>query len=379
MNHLVTIGPITTSKRAGVHRVEAIVQDEPLWFESADAYLAPAAEAFGGALLLPTLAAGRTLHIEDPVCPDWRRQLSSIGDLLQQWWNYPQRAPRTRDKTDFGGPRNPSVGLLLTGGADSFFSLLQSPRPIDKLVYVLDFDVPPHAPQRFSRFEPHLRQIAAESGAQAIVVRSNLRRHPAFRGPSWHHTHGAALIAVGHLLRESIGTLIVSSSHPRTRPEKWGTHWDLDPLWSTRQMQVVHFGEDTRRSEKIRSLVNNPLAQRMLRPCWENEPSGLNCSVCEKCVRTQLVISRWGDLSRFSAFDHSHSLAERLWNIRRIPRADRLLSYDDCLQAPLPAETHEAVAALIRRSQRYIRRKNIERRVLQVVLPWRWRGHIRPA
>ncbi len=374
MNNLVTIGPISTSIRDGRFRVQADVLGETLWFESADAPLAASPEAFASALLMPTLAKRCNLHVSDPVCPIWNSQIPQVENLLRRWWNYPVHIPWTRTTARAKTQPNSNVGLLFTGGADSFFSLLHSTQKIQSLIYVLDYDVPPQAPTRFSNFEPHLRTIADELKLQAILVRSNLRRHAAFHGPPWQETHGAALIAVGHLLRDTIGTLIVSSSHPRSAPENWGTHWDLDPLWSSAYLTVVHFGEETRRSEKIRMIVDDSLAQCFLRPCWENPPGGLNCSVCEKCVRTQLVVTRWGDLDKFSAFDHSQSLAERLNGIKRIPRANRLLSYTDCQNAQLPPGCHEALAKLIRRSHRYFLRKKITRSVARVIWPkalWR--------
>jgi hypothetical protein len=374
MNTTTSVGPVTTVYRNGTHRTQADVAGEPLWFESRDAALAAAPEAFAGALLMPTLARNQLLDMADPVCPRWRSKVPNILDLLHSWWNYPQILPTLRVAP--GDDREPAAGtgLLFTGGADSFFSLLHYPGRIDVLIYVLDCDVTPQAPERLSRYEPHLREIAAELGIRAVVIRTNLRRHPAFRGPSWQQTHGAALIAAGHLLRDSIGILLVSSSHPRVKPENWGTHWDLDPLWSSALLDVKHYGEETRRSDKIRHLVDDPLAQRFLRPCWENPPNGLNCSVCEKCVRTQLVIARWGDLSKFTAFDLSLPLARKLDGIRRIPRQNRLLSYTDCLAAPLPADCRAALAALIRRSRRYQLRKQITASLSNVVWPFRGRG-----
>lgn len=366
MTDKVSIGPISASCQDGLYRVEADVAGTPLWFESPDLPLAAAPEAFAGPLLLPALARRQGLHVTDPVCSTWHSHLSPLLDYFRRWWDYPHIMPEVEQQYDDTSSPATGVGLCFTGGVDSFYSLLHSPKRVDTLIYILDYDVPPQAPERYSRYEPHFRNLAAERRARAVLVRSNLRRHPCFAGPSWLRTHGGAIIAVGHLLRDAVGTLVISSSVSRFHDEPWGTHWEIDHLWSSARLQVAHFGEGLRRLDKVRRIVDHPLAHRYLRPCWENPENGLNCCVCEKCVRTQLAITICGDLDQFAVFKHPLSLLARLRQLRKIPRSALFASYADFVEANLPEEYHSALSALARRSRRSIFRKQLRQKLLDL-------------
>ena len=173
MTETVLIGPLSTSVRAGRHRVEAEVGGMPLWFESPDAPLAASPEAFAGALWLPTLARGQRLHVADPVCPTWKAHLTELVHSFERWWQYPAILPAVETLPTAAAPPAAGIGLCFTGGVDSFYSLLHSPQRIDTLIYILDYDVPPQVPERYSRYEPHMRRLAAELQARAVLVWSN--------------------------------------------------------------------------------------------------------------------------------------------------------------------------------------------------------------
>lgn len=367
MQSNLSIGPVTVSSGT-VSRVSADVDGRMLWFETPDASLTPAAEAFGGALLLSALDREQRIDLADPVCPLWYGQMPELLRLVNRWWDYPRHLPDAEIRRSAPESAASGVGLCFTGGVDSFYSLLHSGLPIDTLIYVLDYDVPPGARHRLSEYEIPFRNLCRELGVRAVVVRSNLREHPAFQCTSWKRTHGAALVAVGHLLSNVIGRLVISSSYSLRHRQPWGSHWDLDPLWSSSRLQVVHFGERLRRMDKVRCIVDDLHVRRYLRPCWENPPGMLNCSECEKCVRTQLAIDCWSDLSQFEAFDHSLSLVERVDRVRKIPDAGLISIYQDFLDSELPDDVKAALARLMRRSRWSFTRKRVRRRVREM---WR--------
>jgi hypothetical protein len=77
--------------RRGRHRVAAVVDGRRVWFESADVRLADATEAFGAALLVPALHAGRPLRLAGPVCDEWATNLARLTDEFRRLW-YPAAA-----------------------------------------------------------------------------------------------------------------------------------------------------------------------------------------------------------------------------------------------------------------------------------------------
>jgi hypothetical protein len=48
------------------------------------------------------------------------------------------------------------------------------------------------------------------------------------------------------------------------------------------------------RSTKVGLLAQNDVVRNHLRVCWRNPQNGVNCGVCEKCVRTRLALLAHG-------------------------------------------------------------------------------------
>ena len=84
------IGEITYSCRGGGCRASAVVDGQPLWFDSSDADLVPSPEAFGSAMLIPALHANRPLAIDQGVCAMWMGHLRQVIDVVSRWWDYPR-------------------------------------------------------------------------------------------------------------------------------------------------------------------------------------------------------------------------------------------------------------------------------------------------
>jgi hypothetical protein len=337
-------------------RVTAPVGDTDAWFESADAELAPVPEAFASAFLIPAAARRRTLAMESPVSGIWLDGSVKVLQFASDWWGYqagPPEAGRRTDLTVRRANRRERTALCFSGGVDSFYSLLRRPGGVDLLVAGHGLDIPLADAPRMARVEASVREVAASLGIQSVIVRTNLREHPDFAEVSWERTHGGALAAIGHLLGESAGRLVISSSAARADAHPWGSHWQLDPLWSTGRVTVEHFGDSIRRGEKLAALGAEPLVHRHLRVCWANRDDRLNCSRCEKCIRTEVVLAMYGMLERFEVFDSPSTLAERIARVPRIPVRATMIPYRRALRSGLDRKVARAVRALLLRSHRH--------------------------
>jgi hypothetical protein len=348
-----------TTRRDGASVAEVDAGGAPLWFASSDAALRPSGEAFASALLVPALTRGARLVLDDdlPLGARWRSGADGVRAQLHAWWGFdgpPPSAARTEVATGGGSAR----GLCFSGGADSFHSLLAGdPRP-DALVFVRGYDVLLHERARAQAAEAGVRAVAREAGVRAIVVTTNLRDHPAFAGVDWVHAHGGALAAVGHLLAGELGSLAISASYPFALDRPWGSHWRLDPLWSSEALEVVHLGAELWRKDKLSAIAAQPLAQRHLRVCWEHRTPALNCSACEKCVRTMLRLAQLGVLDDFAVFDRSRPLEQRLDELPPL-RRDLSDAYAELAAEGLPRGLARAVERLQRRSGRPPRRRRL--------------------
>jgi hypothetical protein len=336
-------------------RVCAQASDGAVWFESADARLVPATEAYGCALWIPCLARRMSLILEGEVCPEWYGGLPHLADILHQWWQYATALPGVKLGAPYDLRPVTSTGLCFSGGVDSFYTLLRYRQPIHYLIYLHGYDVMLEDWRRLADVEESVRQVAAEVGAKAIFLRVNLRQNNTFSGAPFERTHGGGLAAAGHLLADHLQRLLISSSYPYDTDHPWGSHYRLDPHWSSSRLEIVHFGAERWRSEKLRIIASEPLVQRHLRVCWQYLNAGRNCSRCEKCLRTQLGLAACGMLDRSEAFDRQTSLAERVNALSYVANPDMIDAYRSFLEGELDAETADAVRRLIERSRRQAR------------------------
>jgi hypothetical protein len=300
----------TTAK--GFSRVEATVDGELLWFESKDAVLAASPEAYASALLIPAAASNRLLQIDAAIDATWLNQVPDILRLLTSWWDIGQTHVLADTSDVSSRPAMEKSAQCFSGGVDSYYALATASPPPDILVFAQGYDIPLSDEHRLDAFRPSLEETAEAFNARPIVIYTNLRSHSVYKQVNWEWSHGGALAALGHLLGDEIGKLVVPSSYPYHDARPWGTRWDIDPLWSSSKMVVEHADATLRRNGKVREIVKHPVAMSGLRVCWENlGPTG-NCSSCEKCVRTMLALHICGQLSRCETFDLSVPLDERL-------------------------------------------------------------------
>lgn len=302
----------------GDSRVEAEVDGKKLWFSSKDIDLTDSPEAFVSCLLIPASSMNESLEIDASIDSVWLDNFSSLQNLLYEWW----QLPKIELITDaFGAVQQAEsytgkVAQCFTGGVDSFYELITTKTKPDILVFIHGFDIRLKDTRRLDAFLPGFYEIADFYGCKPVVVKTNYREHFALQSINWEWSHGGALAAIGHAMNNTVGKLVVPSSYVYDDSHPWGTHWQLDPLWSSSQLTLQHADATLRRYKKIEAIADNLLVQKYLRVCWENKTAEGNCSKCEKCVRTMIALEMCGQLESSKAFDLSVTLLKR---IRRLP------------------------------------------------------------
>ncbi len=342
----VRIGRIDRRSVDDWHGVVADVAGEPLWYESSDVVLDDGPEALASATLLAAALGGQGLDIVEPVGRVWVDNVERLLSTASEWWDVPVVVP-AGPTIDEPRPRAAGVALCFTGGVDSFHSLLcVQPKPT-VLAFVHGYDIDLTDGPRMDAWEQDFRHIADAVGAVPAVIRSNLRAHHVHAGRHWPIVHGGALAAVGHLLADRVGTLLISSGAPASYQVKWGSHEQLDPLWSSDRLQVVHEGGSHSRLAKVRAIADDPLVQQSLRVCWENRSATGNCSRCDKCVLTMVLVAIAGRADRMEVFDWTVPLAEL---VDEVPQTRFLRTYAEVLQEDIDAELARAVHSLLQRT-----------------------------
>lgn len=335
---------------AGKNRVCALVDGERLWYTCDDIELVASPEAFGSWLLLPSLHKGRRLKIDEPVSEEWRDNAKKLSSVWADWWGYkPEEidAPARNDEQ----PAASDYALAFSCGVDSFHALATGRKP-DLLVAVQGFDIDLDDAFRMKGFASSVEAVATETGTAWTTVRTNLRDHrSAGRRWLWERSHAGALASVAHVLGNRVRSFGIASSYSHANQHVWGSTIETDPLFSSDRVAIEHVGASDRREQKIRILSDNPLAQGHLRVCWENLSKSGNCSRCNKCLATMLVLAELGTLDNFHVFNGTGSLPAALDALpfmkTQINIIDRLVKRDT-----LPRRISEAAGRLVIRSRR---------------------------
>jgi hypothetical protein len=305
----IRIADISYDSGEGTRRVSASVNGRELWFSSPNAALRPSAEAFAGAMLIPALYAGADIVVEAPLDPAWARNARRYLEIFGRWLNLPAIDIRSPLRKPDGEARGGKTAICFSGGVDSFYTLLRGPFSGAALVLIQGFDVDLEDEGLWKDLEETLRDVSGTAGAEPLVVKTNVRKHPVFLKAPWEYSHGGALAAAGHVL-EGVNRFVISSSYHYSQDFPWGSHWDTDPLLSSEGLDVVHWDASVKRPDKVRAIVDEPLVKRHLRVCWTSRAGEYNCSKCEKCIRTMLNIEALGKLDEYEVFNPKHPLAK---------------------------------------------------------------------
>jgi hypothetical protein len=104
-----------------------------------------------------------------------------------------------------------------------------------------------------------------------------------------------------------------------------------------------------------------------LRVCFDNVVFGGNCSRCDKCVRTMLLLASEGKLERFRVFDLRTPMTEILASMPPVIPEYRDF-YAARLADPLPADIATEVRSLMDRREipASARLRNIKRKLMNV-------------
>lgn len=256
--------------------------------------------------LLPAMRQNRRLELDQPVSDSFIKNLDALSKIFSSWYReyHPAsiHSPNTYAATAAGVGR---VGCFFTGGVDSFYTFLKHQREITDLIYVHGFDVDLDDWPRRQAISAMGQSIATQTGIRFIEVETDSRKLFRAFGHWGFHGHGFALGTVGRLLAGTLDKIYIAASLPWEEMRPWGSHPELDPLFSDEALQFIHDGCEAFRTQKVQAICDHPLVQAHLRVCCEWALGAYNCGRCEKCLRTMTSLYALGALSAIKTFPSS--------------------------------------------------------------------------
>lgn len=272
-------------------------------------------DAFLVAGILPAWRNGeRRILVDGEVSPGLFEGLVTVMSWLRVWFR-PSSDLIKIEATPARKTLQPSTpersGFFFSGGVDSLAALranrLHFPEEHPGFIKdgLLIFGLEVDQPKAFEHALQAARDLAEDSGVTLVPVYTNVR----YLDEDWafyrDEFQGAILAAVGHAFAGRLTALSIAATYDIPNLGPWGSHPLLDPYFGTENLRIHHQGVAFSRLEKLKLLLDWPLALDRLRVCNHGQlysAERLNCGRCEKCIRTMLELVALGALERSRAF-----------------------------------------------------------------------------
>ena len=271
---------------------------------------------------LPAWTSGESrIHIDGAICPLLAANLRIAASTVGKWFTDLGPPPTIECDYEYRPPGTRSAAFL-SGGVDSLamirgLTARKPPGHPDRpsAAIVVDYQhvggiERSETDARFARSLSTSHEICADIGLDVIPIRSNfcaLNPNMMF----WmYQYHGAFFASMAHFLGREFRLSYIASTYPATHLIPWGSHPQLDPLYSSQHVRISHDGVELSRLQKVETIRDWPVALDRMYVCTSNTSQGRNCGSCEKCVRTRvhlLVAGVLADAGAFAGVDVSES------------------------------------------------------------------------
>ncbi len=328
-----------------------------VWMRT-DSPVTPNADAALAATAMPAMIHGGHLGLTDPVSPRMLRSQREFQAMQRAWsldWPFtdePLKEVEVEAPVREVGPISPKgrAAAFFSGGIDSWGIVLENPDLTD-LIFVRGFDLAHEGPQATvaDEVEARLRKAGEELGLTVHVVTTNLRELTDAELP-WDVFYGCACATVGLFLAPLFDRVLIAGDSDYAVQVSFGANRLVDQLWSTEALEIVDAGGRSTRQQRLERLVENPIACRSLRVCWETPDLTYNCGHCRKCVTTLIGLEAIGARQRVTSFPPEFEVDPEVLAEYEITHIVSLTLWEDLLDAIRAhgrADLEAAVAPLV--------------------------------
>ena len=192
------------------------------------------------------------------------------------------------------------VGAAVSGGVDSFYTIVSNLETeaknhnVTHLLIANSYNIfrgDNDTRKRFSETVKHSKVIADDLGLPLITMYSN---HSEFWFKYYQNIFCLKYASYPYALQKLFSVYYFSSGYEYsefsvTTKDRDSSHYDAisAPQTCNENFSFVLFGGEASRNEKIIKIADHPVVQRRLQVCNLQQE---NCSVCEKCMRTQFSL-----------------------------------------------------------------------------------------
>ena len=286
-NQPFVIRDISVKVDGGFNVLSAYLDDDYIFFKVPEKFpLFLNAEWFIAIALLDAMVSGRDIEVDARV-PVSKAFVDRFGELQAVFscWNPRLKKIGLSAQVSDRDQCFENVGSYFSAGVDSSHTLVRKGDDISHLILLRVFDMGDDDESWAKRVETQ-SGFASRWGKVLIPVETNARDWTDDKGIAWGFAHGLLISSAGGNL--GMKRLYVPSSHTYDHLFPWGSHPLTDPMWGTESTTVIHHGSDARRTQKTRTILEQPDVANNLKVCWRNIDK--NCGECAKCVRTMAAV-----------------------------------------------------------------------------------------
>jgi len=273
---------------------------------NSDAFLVPG--------LIGAMHFGEDIQVRGTVSPKLAYHLDEYQFLMNFWM--PEEVHPVSIKYQKLAPanlRSEGVACTFSGGVDSWFTLWNhlpqnQPIPDFQLTHALFinlFDITNRNTNKYLWLSEHYRFELQKIGIEMIPLETNLVR---IIIPRLRYLYFFSIVLAGSamLMQGLFKRFYVASAgdHRKLKRRLSSSNPLMERLLSTDTLDIIHFGAIYSRHEKIETISEWPLARQNIRVCGipDIDEQVLNCSRCEKCMRTMFSIYALGKMEQFTSF-----------------------------------------------------------------------------
>ncbi len=315
-----------------------------VYFETIESFaedLFPNPHAFLTGCLLPAMHHGEErIHINAPVCPELTDGLITAASWIRRWFE-PERQPVRIEARKWASPKDDArpkrTASFFSGGIDSLAALRYNrlhyphnhPGSIRECLLIYGQNV--ESDNRIETFEVALKALSTvtrDAEITLIPIYCNIRQLDDDT-QFFKQFHGAVLAASAHAFAGRFGLVRIPSSHSISDLFPWGSHPLVDPNYSSSDLRIHYDNYILSRLEKVRLIADWDAALQNIKVCGPNWP-GMNCGICEKCVRTMLEMLAVGVLHKSRSFPEK-DLSEELVRAKARVKRDNVSFYEELI------------------------------------------------
>lgn len=194
--------------------------------------------------------------------------------------------------------------MLFSGGVDAYATYLKNKSNNPDLILIRGAEIPVDDKVQWERAKYNVESEAFLLNNFKHYISMNCREFYSYRvlelvtGGGWWGViqHGLCLICALAPISQKLGygTVKIAATHSNQFRMFWGSMPEIDENIRWADTKVRHDGFDMSRMDKVEFIVNNAkhLNKKFtLRVCYSEFNSDINCSECEKCLRTMTAIA----------------------------------------------------------------------------------------